>query len=613
MIQNGLIYSLIADNISVSSGADIASVPNTVSNATASAAGPTPTMQITNGVKRVHHTPGTGLTLHHDALNGGEITVFMVARRPTGGPVEQVMVQFGDYYAAPNLIGIADFYGEVQAMGKSATKFPSGVSSSTTDALYCLCASVSGFGDLGVGAKMFKNGTMSFRSQGTNGQGLVSDTSILGCLGGIGNGQGGNSFTGDWREFHVYNRALSEAEIATVSAEIAARCALTLQTPEVNFVFDGDSQTTGIAEAEPTALYTDSVLLAQSKPFRAYNIGIYGQGLLQASADGQTQADPLFVAGKKNVMVIWLGTNDLWADSSAGALALSRLKTRCQQARAAGFKVIVIPMMPRADSGQTTYEIARVAFNSAVENDPSFYDARVSVADIPALFAPSAQENTTYFYADKIHLSSFGYRTIAGAVIPLISAIVDDVTPTASPTLSAAYASTQAILSAVAPADNDTAFIRFFRGGTALSPDVAATPGQTVSYTDTGRTNGTTYTYTAKALDTSSNLSAASNTVSVTPLSFTPTELVAIAEAVRALLASNPVPTSTTIPTPPSAADVADELLARDEMRALLLDTGKAIVSNSGVVYKDGSNTTIGTRTKSVSGTTTTIGEVVLV
>lgn len=451
-ITNGLIYNLQASTIAASSGADISSVSNPAGAATATATGPFPVLQIENGVKRVRNAPASGLSLAFSSLDGGEITIFMVARRFNliNASAEGVMVQLGDYYGAPNLVGLADFYGEVQAMGTASTKYPSGFASSENDTLYCLCASSSGngpnFGITGAGVKFFKNGIKSFRAQSPNGQPWSPGIATYGFLGGIGSGQGIYHFDGEWRYFLVYNRALSDAEIAIVSAEIAGDCNIALHTHELNLVFDGDSQTTGQAEGEPSPLYVDSVLLSQRKPFSAFNIAIYGQGILQAGADGAAQSDALYRNGMPNVLALWLGTNDLWAFPNDAATHFARLKARGQQARAAGFKVIVIPCMPRAVDA-TAYEAGRQSYNASIAADPSFYDVALNPAATPELFAPLAQNNTRYFSADKIHLSGVGYRLIASKVAAALANLLNSQILSGAD-LNAVAAATRALLAA---------------------------------------------------------------------------------------------------------------------------------------------------------------------
>jgi hypothetical protein len=80
---------------------------------------------------------------------------------------------------------------------------------------------------------------------------------------------------------------------------------------------------------------------------------------------------------------------------------------------------------------------------------------------------------------------------------------------------------------------------RVFKNGTRIVSVNAAT----LSYTDSGLTNGNAYSYTVKAVDGAGNVSASSNTAVATP---------------AATLTPNPIPTPTPNPTPTPTAGGAD-------------------------------------------------------
>ncbi len=111
----------------------------------------------------------------------------------------------------------------------------------------------------------------------------------------------------------------------------------------------------------------------------------------------------------------------------------------------------------------------------------------------------------------------FSYTLPAKAVATFtwaqIAAGAPDTTPPSAPTSLAASGttSTSTVLGWTASTDNvGVTGYRIYRGGT----QVGTTAGTT--YTDTGLTPSTAYSYTVKAYDAAGNLSAASNTASVT-------------------------------------------------------------------------------------------------
>lgn len=92
-----------------------------------------------------------------------------------------------------------------------------------------------------------------------------------------------------------------------------------------------------------------------------------------------------------------------------------------------------------------------------------------------------------------------------------------DTTPPSAPAnLTATAGDTQVALGWGASIDNaGVAGYRIYRDGT----QVGSVSASTLSYTDSGLTDGTAYSYTVKAIDAAGNLSAASNTATATPRS----------------------------------------------------------------------------------------------
>jgi polysaccharide lyase-like protein len=84
---------------------------------------------------------------------------------------------------------------------------------------------------------------------------------------------------------------------------------------------------------------------------------------------------------------------------------------------------------------------------------------------------------------------------------------------------------------------------RVYRGGA----QIASVPGSTLKYSDTGVVNGTSYSYTVKAVDAAGNVSAASNTATVTsqPASNTAT---VTSQPASGTATATPSPPQTTLP-----------------------------------------------------------------
>lgn len=128
--------------------------------------------------------------------------------------------------------------------------------------------------------------------------------------------------------------------------------------------------------------------------------------------------------------VVFLGgTNDLH-NSVAAATVITRIQTFCAGRKAAGFKVLVMSILPRSDAGNPGgFEAARATVNAALRADfnVATTDARIfkpaagityadGFADIAAnnVIGDAGDElNTTYYQADQCHMKPAGYTYLA--------------------------------------------------------------------------------------------------------------------------------------------------------------------------------------------------------
>ena len=181
-------------------------------------------------------------------------------------------------------------------------------------------------------------------------------------------------------------------------------------------VFDGNSMTDGLYSTYPTKVVATIGWLN-------VNIGVSGQttqGMLTRAA-AYVDAEYDAVAHSLNVVVAWEGTNDLKLGATAQE-AYDNLVTYCQGRRAVGFKVVILTLLPRQDSGlPVDYETSRVTVNTNIRaNWSTFSDALADVDDDVRLQDPT---NTTYFNADKVHLVAAGDAVVAGIVAPVMESL----------------------------------------------------------------------------------------------------------------------------------------------------------------------------------------------
>lgn len=189
-------------------------------------------------------------------------------------------------------------------------------------------------------------------------------------------------------------------------------------------VFDGNSQTVG--QNGGSVNYPTQTLEALAAGHTQSNLGVGGQTTPQMTADGVAQVDPLYAAVTSEALFVWEGTNDLYFGASA-ATALANLVSYCTARKAAGWKVVLLTVLPRTNAGTPAgFEASRLAVNADLRSafprlsalyprvrragaGTSWADVLVDVAGISALASPA---DTTY-YVDLVHLTVAGDTLIA--------------------------------------------------------------------------------------------------------------------------------------------------------------------------------------------------------
>ena len=149
--------------------------------------------------------------------------------------------------------------------------------------------------------------------------------------------------------------------------------------------------------------------------------------------------------------------------------------------------------------GVTGYDVYRAGTKVGTVTGLTYTDSGLSAS-------------TSYTYTVKAHDAAGNSSAASNSVTGTTTAATDTQAPTAPASLhSTAITASSVALAWTASTDNvGVTGYDVFRGST----KVGTVPG--TSYTDTGLTASTTYSYTVKAHDAAGNVSAASNTLSVT-------------------------------------------------------------------------------------------------
>lgn len=208
-----------------------------------------------------------------------------------------------------------------------------------------------------------------------------------------------------------------------------------LKTPDLFanavIVCDGNSLTYGHQASNP-ATTSYPARLQQAVPFSTNgtvvtNKGVNGQETQDMIDDAAADIDPLYNASVKSIVVAWEVGNDIYYNGDATA-AYNRFVEYCQDRQAAGWKVIAVTVPYRdhsdccggvtpAGDNDAAYTAKRLSVNaSIVANWATFADGLADIADNANL----SSYNTTYFSADRIHLTDAGYQLVADLILPVI-------------------------------------------------------------------------------------------------------------------------------------------------------------------------------------------------
>lgn len=176
-----------------------------------------------------------------------------------------------------------------------------------------------------------------------------------------------------------------------------------------NVVCVGDSITAGLGVTTP---WPSSLSLTLSSTVT--NKGISGNQMAYVAPYGGGNVDPLLVAGQKNVLIIWLGTNDFAVGGATPATVEGELATYVAARQAAGWYVISVNMIDRGDFNVNTQKAAYNTYMGTATLD--------GVVVLPTLTPDGSSSNTTNFQSDKVHPTQLAHTSI---MAPAVSAVIN--------------------------------------------------------------------------------------------------------------------------------------------------------------------------------------------
>lgn len=231
---------------------------------------------------------------------------------------------------------------------------------------------------------------------------------------------GGYWLVGDIAEVILFSSVLSSDDQWNINNYLRGRYELDVRRWS-NLVFDGDSLTDGYNVSEATQSYP--AICCHTLPSVSYtSVAVSGWKLTQLEADAATRVDPLLSTnGDQQSLIVWAGINDITMDGASGQTVLDRLTTYCNSRRAAGWQKIITCTLTN-QKYNLTYDANRLEFNTLLRtNWASISDSMIDLQAIDVLADP---DDTTYFNADKLHLSAAGYAAVGSAARSAIDALL---------------------------------------------------------------------------------------------------------------------------------------------------------------------------------------------
>lgn len=196
-------------------------------------------------------------------------------------------------------------------------------------------------------------------------------------------------------------------------------------------IFDGNSlsmqgtSTVMNGMRYPAAVYSSIVSSNKTYTFQNYAIGGRQTHVLVSEYD--TKIKPYI--GSNDILIMWEITNDL-AQGALGnrtaAQAIQDLADYTAKARSSGVFLVYLTMIARNMSGDPAdLETKRLTVNAELRNNISNYcDLLIDVGALPEFDTVADCNNTTYYNADKTHLTITGYDLIATTVYNAIQSIL---------------------------------------------------------------------------------------------------------------------------------------------------------------------------------------------
>jgi hypothetical protein len=244
----------------------------------------------------------------------------------------------------------------------------------------------------------------------------------------IGSDTGNGSLNGRMTDYVIFDHGLGSTDRATLLTWAQTRGVQASYTNAI--AFDGDSISTPVACTMNRAWIKQANIPVATRQLANPEPSIT---LATCISEAATFIDAYLVAGKTNVLAVWLGTNDFAVHNDSEATVRANVKSYCASRKSAGWdKVLYLGTLPRPIAN--TFTDANVfnagGFMPHLEAD---FDAGAGIWNVDGFcelhhdptiggtIANGNNTNLTNYNADQTHLNNAGEAFPANMVVPFIS------------------------------------------------------------------------------------------------------------------------------------------------------------------------------------------------
>lgn len=270
-----------------------------------------------------------------------------------------------------------------------------------------------------TGATVYRNGF--YANAGAYTQTAIGSTTSVGAAY---NGAG-NYFIGSISELLIYSGTVSASNCKKIEQYLANKWRLPcLSSSNYSLICLGDSLTLGNYVSGGVDVGTESypgqLQALYSAETLVINAGVSSDQLTNMDTRAASTIDTYDYSGTIPILIVWGGTNDLVAGGQTAAQTYARLRTLIQNRTATGkySKILISLAIPRADSATTT---KMFDYNDQIRDNFATLqsDGALAYIDVETLSQFNADgdyNDTTYYNADKVHLTTAGYGVQATLV-----------------------------------------------------------------------------------------------------------------------------------------------------------------------------------------------------